>query len=90
MGDDLIIKAHNPTLKVFHMSDIPVGAADRLLRRSGGERVSAEASVVLREALEDFAIEVGKKAVELAHHRHRKTIGKDDILLALSLLREER
>jgi histone H3/H4 len=56
-----------------------------LVRKAGAERVSAEAVEKLREVLEDYAISVAKKAVDIAKHAGRKTVKVDDIKLAVEM-----
>lgn len=75
---------------VVNMSDIPVGAADRILRKIGAVRVSVDASKELREILEDLGLDIGKKAVELVRHRKQQTITKKDIRLAYDLFKDNR
>ena len=75
---------------VVNMSDIPVGAADRILRKIGAARVSIDASKELREILEDLGLDIGKKAVELVRHRKQQTITKKDIRLAYDLFKDNR
>ena len=67
------------------MPDIPVGSADRLLRQAGASRLSFEASKELRDVLEDLAIIISKKAIELVNHRGQQTITKEDVRLAYNM-----
>ena len=61
---------------------LPIAPIDRIVRKAGAGRVSAEASKSLRDILEDFAIDIGKVAVDFARHAKRKTVVEDDIKLA--------
>ncbi|MEM4509226.1 MAG: histone family protein [Archaeoglobaceae archaeon] len=58
---------------------------DRLIRKAGAERVSADAVQKMVEVLEDYAVQVAKKAVDIAKHSGRKTVTADDIKLATSM-----
>jgi histone H3/H4 len=67
------------------MAELPLAPIDRLVRKAGAERVSAEAVEKLREVLEDYAISVARKAVDIAKHAGRKTVKVDDIKLAVEM-----
>lgn len=62
---------------------LPLAAMERLLKKSGVERVSEEAKATLKELLEEHADNIGKRAWELAKHSKRKTIKSSDLKLAL-------
>ncbi len=64
------------------MSDLPIAAVDRLIRKAGAERVSEEAASELSQILSDVAIDISKQAIELARHAKRKTVTGEDIKLA--------
>jgi len=64
------------------MAELPLAPIDRLIRKAGAERVSEEAAKALRDILEEKAIEIAKRANDLALHAGRKTIKVEDIKLA--------
>ena len=61
---------------------LPLAAMEKLLKRSGAERVSEEAKVALRDLIEEISDEICPKAVKLAMHTGRKTVKASDVELA--------
>ncbi len=64
------------------MSELPVAAVDRIIRKAGAERVSESAARELAEVLEDYALEIASEANDLSKHAGRKTVRDTDIRLA--------
>lgn len=64
------------------MSELPIAALDRLIRKAGAERVSEDAAEELGKILSEVAIDISKQAIELARHAKRKTVTSEDIKLA--------
>jgi histone H3/H4 len=65
------------------MSEIAIAAADRIIRKASGLRVSDDASKELAEYLEDVGMKLAGDAALFSKHAKRKTITSDDIKLAI-------
>ncbi len=63
---------------------LPLAAMEKLLKKAGAARVSEDAKDELRVLLEDYAEELGKKAVKFSEHSGRKTVKASDVRLAKS------
>ena len=62
--------------------ELGLAAMYRIIKKSGGERVSEEAADQLRRILEEIARKISDQAVDLSIHAGRKTIKAEDIQLA--------
>jgi histone H3/H4 len=62
--------------------ELGLAAMYRIIKKSGGERVSEEAADQLRRTLEEVATKICVQAVDLSIHAGRKTIKAEDIQLA--------
>ncbi|MFX0063577.1 MAG: histone family protein [Candidatus Hermodarchaeota archaeon] len=71
------------------MPEIPLGAIDRIIRKTNAERVSLSASEALREILEEQGLFIAQKAWKLVKHAGRKTITREDIELAAQMLQDK-
>ena len=67
---------------VVFMPELPIAAVERLMRKSGAERVSPQAAAALRSVLEESATRISSRAAKLAKHAGRKTVTEEDIRLA--------
>ncbi|MDP2666082.1 MAG: NFYB/HAP3 family transcription factor subunit [Candidatus Diapherotrites archaeon] len=65
------------------MTELPLAAVDRIIRKATGIRVSEEAAKVLAEHMEDSGMHLSREAAVFAKHAGRKTITGADIRLAI-------
>lgn len=61
---------------------LPSAAMERILKNAGSKRVSADAKIALRDAVEEKIESICSKAIKFAEHSGRKTIKPEDIKLA--------
>ena len=65
------------------MSELPIAAVDRIIRKATGIRVSEDAAKALAEILEEKGEKLSQQAAQFAKHANRKTITEADIKLAI-------
>lgn len=62
-------------------------ALRRLMKvEAGANIVAADAVLSLMDYLQDLAVDITKKALDLAKHAKRKTISKADVKLAIAAI----
>ncbi len=63
---------------------VPSAAVERLARKAGAERISADAVKAISDILEEYAEQVARRAVKYTKYAKRKTIKREDIELSAS------
>lgn len=58
---------------------LPLASIERIARKAGVERISAEAVKELTKTIEELGCELSLEAAQVARHAKRKTILKEDI-----------
>jgi len=66
--------------------EIPLAPIDRILHQEGAERVSEEATLLLRDFIEKLAREIAREAIDASKHAERKTVNEEDVKFAISRL----
>ena len=62
---------------------LPLAAMEKIMKKNGAARVSADAKEALRDALEDQGRRIAERANQIAKHAGRTTIKAEDIKLAI-------
>jgi len=60
---------------------LPLAAIERVARKAGVERISADAIRELNKTIEELGSDLALEAAQAARHAKRKTILKEDIRL---------
>ena len=60
---------------------LPLATIEKIARKAGVERISAEAIKDLAKTIEELGYELALEAAQAARHAKRKTILKEDIKL---------
>jgi histone H3/H4 len=69
------------------MPSISIRSVEILLKKAGCKRISVESCEVIRNYLENITLKLGKKAWVYCKHAKRRTLLKDDVLLAIESLK---
>ncbi len=64
------------------MGDVPLAAADRIIRDATGLRVGNDAAQEMSSVLEEIGATLSREAGEYARHAGRKTVKASDVKLA--------
>jgi DNA-binding protein len=58
---------------------LPLASIDRVIRKAGVERISADSVKELSKVIEELGCELALEAGQVARHAKRKTIMKKDV-----------
>ena len=64
--------------------DMSIAPMHRIIKRAGAERVSEEASLALRDVLEEIGVRIAREALDFTKHAGRKTVKAEDIQIAVT------
>jgi len=64
--------------------DMSIAPMHRIIKRAGADRVSEDASLALRDALEDIGVRISREALDFTRHAGRKTVKAEDIKIAVT------
>ncbi|MBU3958175.1 MAG: NFYB/HAP3 family transcription factor subunit [Nanoarchaeota archaeon] len=64
------------------MTQLPIAAVERIARKAGVERISAEALRELTVSVEDISAELVREIETIAKHARRRTVKPEDIRIA--------
>jgi len=68
------------------MTAFSLRAVRRVAMKAGVDRISKEAMEVLRDLAEEYVFRVVQLALELAKHAGRKTVRREDVLMAAKIM----
>ena len=71
------------------MSELPLGAVDRLIRKNGFKRVKIETAKALRDVLEDISNEIILTAGQLVKNRNQQVLNANDIKFAFDIVKSK-
>jgi len=60
---------------------LPLAAIERIVRKAGVDRISADAIKELEKIIEELGLELAREAASAAKHAGRRTVMRDDIKL---------
>ena len=65
------------------MAELALAPFERIMREQGARRISQDAVEELRDVIEELAVDVATRAIQLANHAGRKTVTAADIKKAV-------
>ena len=60
---------------------LPLAAIERIVRKAGVDRISADDIKELEKIIEELGLELAREAASAAKHAGRRTVMRDDIKL---------
>ena len=69
------------------MNELSHAAVERIMKKAGAGRVSADAAETLSGLMEDYGIFLAKEAKKMSDHAGRKTLRGSDIRMAAEIFK---
>ena len=69
------------------MTELSQAAVERIIKKAGAERVSAEATETLAKMMEEYGLFLAKEAKKMADHAGRKTLRDSDFRMAAEIFK---
>jgi DNA-binding protein len=69
------------------MTELSQSAVERIMKKAGAERVSADAAETLSGLMEEYGIFIAKEAKKMSDHAGRKTLRGSDIRMAAEIFK---
>ncbi len=64
------------------MTELSLSAVERIIKKGGAERISADATETLADLMEEYGVFLSKEAKKMSDHAGRKTVRGSDIRMA--------
>ena len=69
------------------MTELSLSAVERIIKKAGAERISADATETLAALMEEYGGYLAKEAKKMSDHAGRKTLRGSDIKMAAEFLK---
>lgn len=79
--------ATNTRKGLIPVTELSRAAIERILKKSGAGRVSADATTALSELMEEYGIFLAREAKKMSDHAGRKTVRGADIKMAAEMFK---
>jgi DNA-binding protein len=69
------------------MTELSQSAVERIMKKAGAERISADATETLAVLMEEYGIFLAREAKKMSDHAGRKTLRGSDIRMAAEFIK---
>jgi histone H3/H4 len=69
------------------MNELSQSAVERILKKAGAGRISADATATLADLMEDYGLFLAKEAKKMSDHAGRKTVRSSDVIMAAEMFK---
>jgi DNA-binding protein len=69
------------------MTELSQSAVERIMKKAGAERISADATETLSVLMEEYGIFLAREAKKMSDHAGRKTMRGSDIRMAAEFIK---